>query len=259
MKESEHAGLEEMTSAVFAKLGGFFDVDDTIRELFHRICQERVQIGDETIIVAQDSKYNDIFLLESGWVMRSRLLADGSRQIVNMAVPGDFVALNALLFDTSDFELRCQTDVEAYRFDSNTLSAAFQDNAQLATALFWANANEESMLAERIVSLGRRSARARIAHVLCEFIARLEIIGVDDVKRLIIPVSQEEMSDILGISIVHTNKTLRKLERDGILAFRNSILMVHDEVRLRIEAGFEDGYLHFTRRADIRSRRAPAP
>ena len=86
--------------------------------------------------------------------------------------------------------------------------------------------------------------------MLCELIARLEITGVDNIKQLMIPISQEEFSDILGISIVHMNKTLRAFERDEILSFRNSTLLILDKARLEFEAGFDSGYIQFTRRHD---------
>lgn len=254
LETGEQAGLADMTHAVLAKLNGFFGVDDSVKELFQRICRDRVEVPGDTILTAQGGAYGDVLLLDSGWVLRSRHMPNGSRQIVNAAVPGDFVGLNALLFERSDFELRCKTPIVAYRFDSRELSREFHAHGELAAALFWANAQEESILAERIVSLGRRTARERIAHVLCEFIARLELIGLDDIERLIIPISQDEMSDILGISIVHTNKTLRALERDEIISFRNSVLVVKNHQLLRREAGFEGGYLHFTQRTDVRGR-----
>lgn len=252
LSESEQVGLAQMTKAIFQKLGGFFNVDAGVQELFGEICKDSVELAQDTVIVQQDGEYGDVFLIENGWVIRARHLPEGTRQIVNIALPGDFIALNAILFTRSDFELICKTDVTAYRFRSNQLGAAIARHPSLSAALFWANSHEESMLAERIVSLGRRSARARTAHVLCEIITRLEIIGVEDAEQLIVPISQDDFSDILGISIVHMNKTLRGLERDGVISFRNALLVVMDRPRLEVEAGFEAGYLHFTQRKDAR-------
>jgi len=256
LTEGEHVGLATLTRAILKKLSGFFDVDTNIQAIFDDVCKSSVDLAANSVLVEQSGDYGDVFLIESGWVVRSRNMASGARQIVNVALPGDFVALNALLFSQSDFELSCKTDVTAYRFASNELGDAIGRYPALSAALFWANAHEESMLAERIVSLGRRSARARTAHVLCEFISRLEIVGVEDIERLIIPISQDDFADILGISIVHMNKTLRALERDGVISFRNALLMVMNRDRLEAEAGFEAGYLHFTRRMDSRSWRS---
>lgn len=237
-----------MTGAIFRKLSGFFDVDEVVQQIFDDICKDCVELVADTVIVEQGGDYREVYLIDNGWVVRARHLPAGSRQIVNVALPGDFVALDAILFSHSDFELSCKTDVTAYRFRADELSAAISRHPALSAALFWVNAHEESMLAERIVSLGRRSARARTAHVLCEIITRLEIIGIEDAEQLIVPISQDDFADILGISIVHMNKTLRGLEHDGVISFRNSMLIIMDRPRLTAEAGFEDGYLHFTRR-----------
>ena len=242
--------LVAMSEAILKKLSGFFDVSDDISKMFREICTSKVDLEAGKIIVPQGGDYENVYLVESGWVTRSRFLDSGARQIVNVALAGDFVAMNAMLFSTSDFELRCKTDVSAFKFSGDELGATLSSDPMLAAALFWVNAHEESLLAERIVSLGRRSARQRTAHVLCEFLSRLEVIGVENLEEVIIPLSQDEFSDILGISIVHMNKTLRALARDGILTFRNSLLVVLDRGKLEAEAGFDGGYLHFTRRED---------
>lgn len=247
-----------MTEILFRKISGFFDITDDVRSIFTEICTEMVEIEAGSVIIPQGGTYEDIFLLERGWVIRSRHMENGARQIVNVALPGDFIAINALLFATSDFELSCKTDVAAYRFPPDRLGPALTRESMLSAALFWVNAHEESLLAERVVSLGRRSARQRTAHVLCELLSRLEIIGVSDPEQLIIPLSQEEFADILGISVVHMNKTLRAFERDGIVSFRNALLRVLDRFALEREAGFESGYLQFTLRNDRRAWRPGA-
>lgn len=250
MELHEEAGLVTLTEVLLKKISGFFDVDDEVSSTFLEICDDLQEFDAGTVLVPQGGNYGDVYLLQQGWVMRSRYMENGSRQIVNLVLPGDFVAMNALLFASSDFELKCKTAITAFRLPAEKLGNALMRNTMLSAALFWVNAHEESLLAERIVSLGRRSARERTAHVLCELIARLEITGVDDIKQLMIPMSQEEFSDILGISIVHMNKTLRAFERDEILSFRNSTLLILDKARLEFEAGFDSGYIQFTRRQD---------
>ncbi|MCG6884829.1 MAG: Crp/Fnr family transcriptional regulator [Silicimonas sp.] len=250
MDLQDKAGLAAVTEVLLRKISGFLEVDDEIKSTIAGICDDHQEFRAGTVLVPQGGHYGDVLLLESGWVLRARHMENGARQIVNVVLPGDFVAMNALLFATSDFELSCKTDITAFRLPSNRLGTALMRNAILSAALFWVNAHEESLLAERIVSLGRRSARERATHVLCELISRLEITGISNIEQLVIPMSQEEFSDILGISVVHMNKTLRALEQDGILSFRNSLLRVLDKKRLETEAGFNDGYIHFTRRED---------
>lgn len=144
--------------------------------------------------------------------------------------------------------------MQAYHCEVERLFSLIGTFPSFAAALFWVDAHEESILAERVVSLGARSARERTAHVLCEFVTRMEIVGVSDLTSIIMPISQNDFSDILGMSLVHMNKTLRSLENDGVIAFRNEILTVNDMDALQHIAGFDSGYLHFTDRKDRVSR-----
>ena len=252
LSQGEEKELQILTAAVLAKLEGCYDVTDEVAEILNSICTDQVDLPAGHVVVAQDGNYGDVLLVESGWLLRSRYMPNGSRQIVNTVMAGDFAAFNAVLFTRSDFELKCKTDVIAYKFSADMLETALSRNATLSAALFWINGQEESMLAERIVSLGRRSARQRTAHVLCELIARMEIVGIEDMQNFVLPLSQDEFADILGISVVHMNKTLQALRRDRIISFRNSLLVVHDHLKLAAEAGFDSGYLHFTKRDDLR-------
>lgn len=240
-----------MSAALTRKLSGYFAVSNETGRLIVSLCDDLVRFEPGATLTAQGGPYGAVLLIESGWVLRSRVLESGARQIVNVAIPGDFVGLNALLFRSSDFEHVARTPVAAWRMKPDRTRDAFGRIANLASALFWANAHEEAMLAERIVSLGRRSARTRAAHVLCEFISRLEIINGTVGREFILPISQDDFADILGISLVHMNTILRALDREGVITFRNGLLLVHDRKRLEHVAGFDDGYLHFTRRADL--------
>lgn len=240
--------MQAMTEALARKLSGYFPVTETTTALMSSLCDQQVEFAPGDVIVGQEAPHTAIYLIDNGWALRARNMENGARQIVSVALPGDFVGLNALLFPNSDFEHTARTNVAAFRIDPERARQAFHSVPNLSAALFWANAHEESILAERIVSLGRRSARVRTAHVLCEFVARLEILEEARFPELALPISQEDFADILGISLVHMNKILRALDREGVITFRNGMLFLHDQVRLRQIAGFDAGYLHFTRR-----------
>jgi CRP-like cAMP-binding protein len=228
--------LREATAADLVKLAS------TVHVFAPR---ERIAVSGET--------YSGIYLVRNGWAMRSRLLENGARQIVNVAIAGDFLCLNAMIFKESDFDVVAKTEVTAYYIERSVLRGVLGRDPDLAAAIFWVTAHEESILAERIVSLGRRSVRARTAHVLCEFISRLEMIDARHTDEILIPLTQEDFADILGTSLVHTNKTLRSLDREGIIQFRQGLLRIRDRQQLERTAGFEDGYLHFTRARPARA------
>ena len=248
---TETADLAAMTEALFLKLGGFSRVDPEFRSLFVPACTDVATFEAGEMMIAKGSAYQSVFLVDAGWVLRARHLPDGGRQIVSVAVADDFVGLNALMFTTADFDHVCRTPVRAFRFRPAALRELLTQSPATAHALFWVSAHEETILAERIVSLGRRSAVQRAAHVLAELLARLEIIDAAAPPRIAIPISQEDFADILGVSSVHANKVLRHLERQEIVTLRKGMLVVHDRAALERVAGFANGYLHFARRADI--------
>ena len=246
---------EPMSEHLLKKVGRFYDIDPELPQLFRDLCADLREYQPGTHFAETGEAYESVHLIEGGWVFRSKTLENGGRQIVNVAVPGDFICLNALLFTQSEFDLNAKSHVQAYHIDSRLLSDLLARFPSFAAALFWVNAHEESILAERIVSLGRRSARERTAHVLCEFVVRIADIDEDDVTKVLFPISQNDFADILGISLVHMNKTLRGLEADDVITFRNEVLTIRNMALLQQIAGFDDGYLHFTRRND-RIRRA---
>lgn len=236
-----------MVEALTRKLSSFFSPSEATAEDLLGLCSEVRVFAPRERIAETAERYGGIYLIRNGWALRSRILETGARQIVNVAVAGDFLCLNAMIFEMSDFDIVAKTQVEAYVIHAETIRRVLGRDPRLAAAIFWVTAHEESVLAERIVSLGRRSVRARTAHVLCEFIARLEIIEPGIANEILIPLTQEDFADILGTSLVHTNKTLRALDRDGIIQFRQGMLRVSDRRRLERTAGFDNGYLHFTR------------
>lgn len=254
-------GLRErgrMVETLTRKLSGFFRVSaPTARDLV-KLCSETRVFAPKERIAESGEEYRGIYLVHNGWVLRSRVLENGARQIVNVAMPGDLLCLNAMIFEVSDFDIVAKTEVTTHFIRKDELRAVLGRDPALAAAIFWVTAHEEAMLAERIVSLGRRSVRVRTAHVLCEFISRLEFIDAELANEVLIPLTQEDFADILGTSLVHTNKTLRSLDRDGIIQFRQGLLRINDRRELERTAGFERGYLHFTRIRPERSRAAGA-
>jgi CRP-like cAMP-binding protein len=238
---------EPMVEELVRKLSGFFTPSERTAKDLVKLCSEVRSFAPKERVVTTGERYRGIYLVQNGWALRSRLLENGARQIVNVAMAGDILCLNAMIFEYSDFDIVAKTNLTARLIEPEVLRGVLGRDPDLAAAIFWVSAHEESILAERIVSLGRRSVRVRTAHVLCEFISRLEIMGEKRAEEMLIPLTQEDFADILGTSLVHTNKTLRSLDRDGIIQFRQGLLRIIDRRRLERTAGFERGYLHFTR------------
>lgn len=218
------------------------DVVNAVRVL----CQNEAHFARGDQIIAAGDPYSNVYLVHAGWGTRYKLLENGARQIVNFVLPGDFMCFNAPLFRCSDFHLSAQTAMQAYVIPIMPFARLLASQPQFALALSWTNAHEESLLAERILSLGRRSAKQRMAHLLCELWRRLQLLDMTDDNRFPMPLTQEDLADTLGLSTVHVNRTLRALRAEQLIEASNGTVRILDMPGLEHAAGFDSGYLHFT-------------
>lgn len=238
--------LMDVTQAWRKKLAGFFPLTSEVADALLVVCQEKATFGRNETIVDEGQDYPCIYLIDQGWAIRHKLLDSGSRQIVNFALPGDFLCYNATLFKTSDYCLTAKTELEAFVIKTKSMANVLSSHPELALALSWANAHEEALLAERIVSLGRRSATQRMAHLFCELWRRLQLLDLTSNDSFPLPITQEDLADTLGLSIVHVSRTLRRLRSAGYIEANGYDVRILDMRGLERTAGFDDGYLHFT-------------
>lgn len=242
-----------MSSAdVLRKLSGFFAVGNELTADISALQREEVELEPGESLIRAGDRYGDIHLVDRGWLLRMRIMPDGSRQIVNIAMPGDFLCYNTLMFETSQFDIVAKTAATLSRLHTGSFRTMMQRYPGLAEALVWANAHEESLLAERVVSLGRRDATERLAHVLCEIVARLSLIDRKPQGVLTVPLIQEDFADILGISVIHIVRTFKRLSELGAVEYRSRKLILRDTAKLCEIAGFNGEYLHFSQRRDVR-------
>lgn len=183
------------------------------------------------------------YIVASGWVCSYKLLAGGSRQIVDFQIPGDFLGLRSVLFRTADHNVEPVTVVEASEVGADDLLEAFAKTPRLATAVLWAASRDEAMVVEHLVGIGRRDARERTAHFLLEMGARLKLVGLGSTKGYACPLSQYMLADALGLSAVHINRVLRELREGGFVTFQQGQVTFHDFNGLVELAGFDKAYL----------------
>jgi CRP-like cAMP-binding protein len=222
-------------------LGGMMDV---LQRDVRSLARDRVEVHAGRSIVKEDERCPQIYLVESGWVFRSRGLVSGRRQIVNYALPGDVLCCDSVLFKGSSFDLTARTPVSLIRIEAPIGPDLFDKYPGLAAAVAWTQGQEESILAERVVSLGRRDSLEKLAHALCELEARLSAIGLMRGRTIELPLNQEDFADILGISVIHVNRTFRKLSEEKIAEYRKGAIDLLDKERLAQLSSFDPDYLH---------------
>ncbi|MEQ9811353.1 MAG: Crp/Fnr family transcriptional regulator [Azospirillaceae bacterium] len=244
--------LAHMTSYLIRKLSPILAVSEEVDEAIRVLAQDEAHYARQDEIIASGDDYANVFLVNHGWAVRYKLLESGARQIVNFALPGDFLCFNATLFRQSDYYIGALTELRLFVLPLVPFAKMLSLHPELALALSWANAHEEAVLAERIASLGRRTARQRMAHLFCELYRRVELLGLTNENGLRLPVTQEDLADTLGLSAVHVNRTLRQLRAEQLIKLEDHHLRILDMKGLERVAGFDSGYLHFTEQRQSR-------
>ncbi len=245
MRLNTDTSLERAGEFLCRKMATLAPLNDALMRDLRSLTRDRIEMGAGRPVVHEDERCPQLYLVDSGWVFRSRGLASGRRQIVNFALPGDFLCGDSILFKASSFDLVARTAVTLFRIETPILADLFAHHHGLAAAIAWAAGQEESVVAERVVSLGRRDSFEKLAHCLCEIAARLEAIGQlkDDIIQT--PLNQEDFADMLGISVIHVNRTFRRLYEEKIAEYRKGQIELLDRERLADISAFDPSYLHF--------------
>ncbi len=198
-------------------------------------------------IVHQGQSEQSAYIIQAGWVASYKLLSDGSRQIIDFQIPGDFLGLRSVLLRTSDHSIKPLVDIQAFEILAADLLEAFAKTPRLAASILWAASRDEAMVVEHLVSLGRRNAEERMAHYLLELGARLRLVGLGAATGYSCPLTQFHLADALGLSAIHTNRVLRRLREDGLLTFQNGQVTFDDYDGLVELAQFDPTYLDQTK------------
>jgi len=168
-----------------------------------------VQAG--TNILLQSTNSAHLYTILSGWAFRYKTLPDGRRQILNYALPSDFIGLQGSVNDEMQHSVETLTDVMLCVFPREKLWSLYTDFPTLAFDVTWLAAREEQILEEGLVSVGRRTAMERLAYLLVTLFQRAEEVGLTKGNSIQFPFTQQHVADTLGMSLVHTNKTLQRL------------------------------------------------
>ncbi len=191
-----------------------------------------------TILLEGNSSAH-LYTLLSGWIFRYKALPDGRRQILNYGLPGDFIGLQASVFNEMQHTVEALTDVTLCVFPRAKVWSLYATQPGLGFDVTWLAAREEKMLDDHLLSVGRRTAIERLAYLIMHLFRRAKELRLTNGESLSLPINQQHVADTLGLSLVHTNKTLRKLYDRKVIAWRDKSVTVLDEAALIKIARFE--------------------
>jgi CRP/FNR family transcriptional regulator, anaerobic regulatory protein len=192
-----------------------------------------------TTLYLEGTNSAHLYTLLSGWAFRYKTLPDGRRQILNFALPGDFLGLQASVINEMQHSVEALTTALLCVFPREKLWNLYTQYPSLAFDLTWLAAREEQMIDEHLLSVGRRSALERVAFVLLHIYRRAEDIGLASGNKIQFPFTQQHLADALGMSLVHTNKTIKRLIERKVARWKDKAFEILDPDEMARIAIFE--------------------
>jgi CRP-like cAMP-binding protein len=185
-------------------------------------------------------------LLISGFAIRQKLARDGGRSINAVHMRGDVVDLQNSLLRRSDHSVQALTNSRFAKIPRASIIDLATRFPNIGLAMWYDTLVDASIFREWILNVSRRSAKSRIAHLLCEFGVRLEALGLGDRSNYEFPMTQEQIADATGITPVHVNRSLRSLQERGLIARTSRYVVVADWPQLKRAGEFDEAYLHLS-------------
>lgn len=184
-------------------------------------------------IQPEGAEHRHVYTLLSGWAFRFKTLSDGRRQIVSFLLPGDIAGMQAELLGTALHGIEAVTDVSLCTFARETVWAAYRQQPPLAFDLTWLAAHGERLVDDAMLSVGRRTAVESVAALFVSLFRRADSVGLREGDTVPFPLTQTHIADALGLSAVHTNRTVQRLRRQGLIKLANGRLSIGDLRPLR--------------------------
>lgn len=237
-----------MLAPFFRKLEHGAALSDTDRRSLERSVRETREVGPRADIIREGARPDDVYLVLTGLACRYKLLEEGQRQIMAFLIPGDMCDLHVAILGRMDHAIGTLAPSKVAYIPQQAIQEITTKHPNLNRALWWNTLVDEATLREWLVSMGRRPADKRLAHLCCELLVRMRSVGLADGNTIDLPLTQDDLADTLGISTVHVNRVLQQLRDDGLITFRDKKLTVHDVPRLQAFSGFDPNYLHLDNR-----------
>lgn len=225
------------------KLQAYRNLSSIDTEFLETFCNIQQTAPTRPPLAVEGDRERNAYVLLDGWGCCYKMLPDGGRQIINLLLPGDFMGMRSLMFNAADHSFGTLSEARMAVLDRNSLRQAFEDHPHLGMTFLWSMARDEAIIVEHLVNLGRRSALVSLSHLLLETLYRLKLVRPGHTNEFAFPLTQTDLGDALGLSIVHVNRLLRQLREREIVTFRDGWLVIHSPEKLAKLAGFDAGYL----------------
>jgi CRP-like cAMP-binding protein len=202
------------------------------------------EVGSHKLILAEGDRPRECCLVGDGFAFRSKTTFDGLRQILSLHIPGEIPDLESLHLRLMDHDVVALMPCTLGFVSHESVRLLSRTRPNVAAALWRETLIDAAIFREWVVDLGRRSATARMAHLVVELYHRLKVIDRARDGIFELPITQTELADCLGLSTVHVNRVLQDLRRQGLLKVNRSEFHLLKQDELENISGFDPAYLH---------------
>jgi CRP-like cAMP-binding protein len=213
-------------------LGRFCVLTDQERDALDGLLAGERSYKKGAVIRAERENAGDLLVVQSGWLFSSMLLEDGRRQIIRFHLRGDLLGGDSLAFAEAPYAIVALTDCEVQVIDKARFGRIFAAQPRLAALLFAMLQVDRVQLTDRMTSLGRSSAKGRVAALLLWIAHRARMADPSGGDNIPVPMTQEEIGDATGLTAVHVNRTMRALVEQGLIARSAGAIRILDAARL---------------------------
>ena len=198
----------------------------------------------QTHVVREGDEATHSCVVLSGYAYRHKIVAGGKRQIIAVHMKGDMVDLQNSMLGKADHGVQMLTRGEVAMIPRDAVKRLAFANPNIGYAMWMDTLVDGSVFREWIANVGRRDARTRVAHILCEFGVRLRVAGLAEQTSYELPMTQEQLADAVGLTAVHVNRTLKELAKDGLIKRTRRSVLIADWKNLVQAGDFNANYLH---------------
>jgi CRP-like cAMP-binding protein len=202
-------------------------------------------------IVREEDRPRHSCLLLSGFAARHKLAGNGARQILALHMAGDLIDMHQAMPTRADHNIQALSTVSLAFVPLDAIRDLAAQHQTIGQSMWFETLVEAATLREWMLNIGRRDARTRTAHLLCEVGVRLQAAGLGERDQFILPFTQEQMADALALTNVHVSRMLALLVKEGLIERHNRQLTILDFARLATVGDFDPRYLHLERYGEM--------
>nr|WP_298377357.1 Crp/Fnr family transcriptional regulator [uncultured Halomonas sp.] len=236
--------MEQEDSCIIRLFSNYCALSEDDKRLLHRLEESPIDTQAGQVLWKECDKATEFCTISKGWAYSFRNMGDGSRQILELYLPGDIIGMREFAFSQRLTGLAMIDDGVICHFPHHRLMEVFRTSTTLTAVLFAIASRHQALLTERLVNLARRSAQQRLAHFIYEMYERLNQTCAVNGGHFRLPLSQEQIGDALGLSSVHVSRTFSSLREQKLVLRERHRVCLPDPQALAKVAEFDNRYLN---------------